>query len=259
VRGRQAAASLRRLQEIVDLPIVSRPDALPDGAFVLPELLVRPHLTLEIPGGLPVAPGCFIAVTGAVGVGKSTLLAAIAERAGVAAPAAAWVPQEPALFSVTLEDNIRLGGSGDGLSQAMDQACLGPDLRHMPEGVRTRVGERGVTLSGGQQQRVQIARALFASRSLLLLDDATSALDADTEARFWDGLRADRDSAVTVLASTHRVATLARADQVLWLRRSGARTVALVGTHETLLANPEYSSVYGVIPASLAEAPVIGT
>jgi len=257
VRGRQAAASLRRLQEIVDLPVVPRPEALPDGAFVLPELLIRPYLTLEIPGGLQVAPGSFIAVTGAVGVGKSTLLSAIAERAGVSAPAAAWVPQEPALFSVTLEENIRLGAGGDDVSGVIEHACLSADLRRMPEGLRTRVGERGVTLSGGQQQRVQIARALYASRSLLLLDDATSALDAETESRFWDGLRTVSGTPATVLASTHRVSTLARADQVLWLRREEGRSVAEVGTHEQLLQNPEYSAVYGVIPTTFAEAPII--
>ena len=104
-----------------------------------------------------------------------------------------------------------------------------------------------MTLSGGQQQRLQVARALQSGRGLLLLDDATSPLDAETEARFWDQLaaRADRP---TIVASTHRAATLARADQVLWLRREGAVTRVTVGPHTQFLESPVYRALYGDAP-----------
>ncbi len=249
VRGRQAAASLRRLQEIVDLapPFERVPSPGSDG-FWLPVTLRRPYLTLHFGRPIEVPPGAMIAVTGAVASGKSTLLQAIAEGNGVAAPPAAWVPQDPALFSVTLEENIRVGQPGEGLDAVVAAACLTSDIAAMPEGLATAVGERGVMLSGGQQQRLQIARALYAARSLLLLDDATSPLDAETEARFWDALHG-RTPRSTIIASTHRAATLARADLVLWLRRTGSESGVTSGTHLQLLEDPAYRALYGVAGA----------
>ncbi len=253
VRGRQATTSLRRLQELVDLPAVSRPAA--SDELRLPAQVVRPFLTLDLGAERVIPPGSLVALTGAVGSGKSTLIQAIAGRTAgapeaqktapnILAPDAAWVPQEPAMFSVTIEENIRLGAEAGPTAAVVARACLDGDIARMPLGLATPVGERGVTLSGGQQQRVQIARALYAARPLLLLDDATSALDADTEARFWGGLAgADRP---TVLASTHRPATLARADVVIWLRREGVRSRATVGTHTELLRDSAYSALYGV-------------
>lgn len=254
VRGRQAAASLRRLQELVDLePPFERqgfddtPSAGPRD-FQLPLVVERPHLAIRFDRLVDVRAGSMVAVTGAVGAGKSTLIQAIAEGRGVAAPPAAWVPQDPALFSVSVEANIRTGDPLGTVDAALDAACLASDVAAMPAGLATTVGERGVTLSGGQQQRVQIARALQTGRGLLLLDDATSPLDAETEARFWERLGA-RGSPPTVVASTHRAATLARADQVLWLRREGAVTRVTVGTHADLLRSPVYRALYGPVPA----------
>lgn len=262
VRGRQAAASLRRLQELVDLeppfsrtPWAGAADAPPASseapaagvAFTLPIELRRPHLTIRFDHPIRVAAGALIAVTGAVGTGKSTLIQAIADGNGVGAPPAAWVPQDPALFSVTLEENIRVGQPGGPLDAIIAGACLSADVAAMPAGLATPVGERGVTLSGGQQQRLQIARALYTARPLLLLDDATSPLDAETEARFWDQLGSGVRSGAgpTVIASTHRASTLARADQVLWLRRDGSETRVTSGTHTQLLTDPVYNALYG--------------
>ncbi|MFZ5482404.1 MAG: ABC transporter ATP-binding protein [Myxococcota bacterium] len=216
VRWRQAAASLARLEELLATP--SRP--------------ASPDLPLAAP--LDLAPGRLVAVTGPVGAGKSTLVRALAETT----PDCAWVPQDPVVLSLTVGENITLG-AGDAPTDAVEAACLAPDVARWPRGLDTPVGERGVTLSGGQQQRVQLARALASRRRLLLLDDATSALDADTEARFWEGLARDR----AVLAVTHRPATLARADLVVYLR--GGREAAR-GTHAELLATqPAYRAAYG--------------
>ncbi len=252
VRGRQAAASLRRLQELVDLDPPFERVPFEDGMggprdFRLPEALDRPHLAIRFDHALEVRAGSLVVVTGAVGSGKSTLIQAIAEGRGVASPAAAWVPQDPALFSVSVEANIRAGDAAGSVAKAVEAACLAADVAAMPAGLATMVGERGVTLSGGQQQRLQVARALQSGRGLLLLDDATSPLDAETEARFWDQLaaRADRP---TIVASTHRAATLARADQVLWLRREGAVTRVTVGPHTQFLESPVYRALYGDAP-----------
>jgi ABC-type multidrug transport system fused ATPase/permease subunit len=194
----------------------------------------------------------FVAVTGPVGGGKSTLLAALAGQVPLSGdaprlPAQAWVPQDPVILSVSVAQNITLdGGEADGPSGTtdwatlLDRACLKDEVVRWPAGLDTAVGERGVTLSGGQQQRVQLARAMAAGLPVLLLDDATSALDADTEARFWDGL--DRRD-VAVIVVTHRAATLARAGVVLYLRDG---TVEARGTHAELVErHGAYRAAYG--------------
>ncbi len=264
VRFRQASASIARLQALVDLPAAAPPVRAPrqvGGACVLqvPAVLDTPHLRLDLGTPCDVRPGELLAITGPVGAGKSTLLAALAGQVRLSGPvpvlpAPAWVPQDPVILSVTVGENILLGGALTGVDGAadawpalLDAACLADEVGRWPGGLATPVGERGVTLSGGQQQRVQLARALAAGLPVLLLDDATSALDADTEARFWENL--DREH-VAVVVVTHRPATLARADTVLYLRdgRAEAR-----GSHALLVAtHPAYRAAYG---AEAADAP----
>lgn len=281
VRWRQAAASLARLQALVDLapdaanaPLAAaQPASVPAAtstgtsgpavALHLPAVVTASHLRLDLGAPIEVRAGEMLAIAGPVGAGKSTLLAALAGQVAVegGAPtvAAAWVPQEPVVLSVSVAENILLAGGGDRAGAAprdargrpapagepdwaalLAAACLADDVRRLPAGLATPVGERGVTLSGGQQQRVQLARALAAGRPVLLLDDATSALDADTEARFWDGL--DRAGLVVVVV-THRAATLARADWVLYLREG---RVEARGRHAELLAtHAAYRAAYG--------------
>lgn len=242
VRSRVAAASLRRLEELVTLPEAA-PAVIPGEGLRLPATLLGGALPLDLGAPVEAGPGQLVAVTGPVGSGKSTLLRAIAGEEPVTTPIVrppvAWVPQDPVVLSGTVRDNVTLGGGGDA-EAAAEAACLGPDLARLDGGLDARVGERGVTLSGGQQQRVQLARALATGAPLLLLDDATSALDPDTEARFWE--RLDRRGRVVVVA-THRPATLARADLVLYLRDG---RVAARGTHAELCARvPAYRAAYG--------------
>ena len=242
VRWRQAAASLVRLEEVMTAAAAPVPVPHRASDLGIPQRLVTPWLTLELGEPLTVREGQLLAVTGPVGCGKSTLLAALAGQVPLAGerpsgPFAAWAPQAPVLLEASLAENIGLGRDfPEGVVQA---AQLGPDLARWPDGLTTLVGERGVTLSGGQQQRVQLARALASGARLLLLDDATAALDADTEARFWEGL--DRAGRIVVVVS-HRPATLARADRVLYLREG--RVVAS-GTHAELLTVPAYAAAYG--------------
>jgi ATP-binding cassette, subfamily B, bacterial len=203
-----------------------------------------------------IEPGRVVAIVGSTGSGKSTLcnlLAGLARPARgeirlgdvplrVADPmdlraAVALVFQETFLFADTVLENLTLGQPVDPerLQWAIDvaQATYVDDLA---EGRSTIVGERGVTLSGGQRQRLALARALLRHPRLLLLDDATSAIDPVIEQRILDGLRQDLDTTTLVVA--HRVATIRLADRVLFLDHG--RLVG-DGTHDELLASdPQY-------------------
>jgi ATP-binding cassette subfamily B protein len=129
------------------------------------------------------------------------------------------VPQVPRLFSEPPVDTVLLGLADAGLDRALALACLEDDLAAMPDGRRTRVGPKGVRLSGGQVQRTAAARAFVRRPELLVIDDLSSALDVETEARVWDRLFEATDGNLTVIAVSHRPRVLARADQVVHLDR----------------------------------------
>jgi ABC-type multidrug transport system fused ATPase/permease subunit len=186
---------------------------------------------------LVVERGRMTVVTGVVGSGKSTLVRAVLGLVGrtsgevrwngerlddpgsvLVPPRSAYVAQAPRLFSEPLADAILLGVDQAGLDDAVRLACLDEDVERMPEGLATVVGARGVRLSGGQVQRTAAARALARRPELLVVDDLSSALDIQTEARLWDQLLDDdsrRDTAFLVVS--HRPAVLARADRTLVL------------------------------------------
>jgi ATP-binding cassette subfamily B protein len=206
-----------------------------------------------------VEPGRVVAIVGATGSGKSTLcnlLAGLARPASgeirlgdvplrVADPmdlraAVALVFQETFLFADTVLENLTLGQPVEPrrLQWAIDIAQAGY-VDDLAEGEQTLVGERGITLSGGQRQRLALARALLRHPRLLLLDDATSAIDPVIEQRILDGLRQELDTTTLVVA--HRVATIRLADRVLFLDRG--RLIG-DGTHDELLAaDPQYAAL----------------
>jgi ATP-binding cassette subfamily B protein len=126
------------------------------------------------------------------------------------------VAQVPRLFSEPLSDAVLLGVEPHGLSEAVRLACLDHDVAWMPEGLATVVGAKGVRLSGGQIQRTAAARAFVRRPELLVIDDISSALDVDTEARMWAQLL-DSGATSTVLVVSHRHGVLERADQVIEL------------------------------------------
>ena len=147
----------------------------------------------------------------------------------------ALVAQDTYLFNDTLEANIRLArpeASDAELGQAVESAALAPFVAALPQGLQTPVGERGVQLSGGQRQRIAIARAFLKDAPVLVLDEATSHLDAISEAQVRSALRAlMRDRTVLVIA--HRLSTIRDADTILVMQ--GGRLVE-AGSHEALLA-----------------------
>lgn len=217
----------------------------------------------EVPSGPPrgevlhgvsfvVEPGQRVGIVGAVGSGKSTLVQLVA-RLYEPPPGSILLdgvdirllsqrslrqqvvvaPQETFLFSDTLERNISVVGntaSAD-VDRCVELAGLGPDIAALPAGLQTLVGERGVNLSGGQRQRVSIARAIAADPSLLVLDDCLSAVDARTEARVLENLRAVFAGRSGIIVS-HRVAAVRDCDAIVVLDDG---RVAERGTHTELV------------------------
>jgi len=241
--------SLGRMYEVLDAPVDTPAGAsalLPPCAPEGPRLEVR-DLTFTHPTGerpalrgvsFTVAPGEVVGVFGLTGSGKSALLDVLsrtyAPPAGAVwvdgvdvsavAPEAHWrrvcyVQQQAFLFSLSVRENITLAAHTDEarLAAALDAACLAGEVSSFPQGVETRVGERGVTLSGGQRQRAALARAFYREGyQLLLLDDVLSAVDHDTEARLISALYARQPRCTTLIVS-HRMSVLERADRVLVL------------------------------------------
>lgn len=155
----------------------------------------------------------------------------------------AIVPQKALLFSGTILENLRWGrqdASEQEILHAARIACADEFVSRMPQGYQTRLGQGGVNLSGGQKQRLALARALVRSPRILILDDCTSALDAETEARVLQGLR--QMQGVTVLLISQRIATVRRADRILCLEDGVA---CGFGTHEELMKDcPTYQAIY---------------
>ena len=201
---------------------------------------------------LRVAAGTTVAIVGPTGCGKSTLVSLLprlldpppgsvfidghdVRRLPLATLRAAigFVPQESFLFSATLRENVALAlGSEDRVAWAAGIAQLEKDVRDFPEGLLTRVGERGITLSGGQRQRTALARALATDPRILVLDDSLSAVDTETEEQILLGLRAVMRERTTFLVS-HRVSTVKQADLIVVLREG---RIVERGRHDELVA-----------------------
>jgi ABC-type transport system involved in Fe-S cluster assembly fused permease/ATPase subunit len=208
-------------------------------------------------------PGSTTGIVGTSGAGKTTLvrlaLRLIDPQAGAVSldgqdlratrqaslrQAVALVPQDVALFNDTLGVNIGFGrpdASEEEVWAAADAAELGAFIRGLPEGLDTKVGERGLKLSGGERQRVGLARALITHPRLLILDEATSALDSRTEAAIQQTLRRLRGGRTTLVVA-HRLSTIADADQILVLK--GGKIVEQ-GDHAQLIdLDGEYASLW---------------
>lgn len=146
----------------------------------------------------------------------------------------AYVPQDNFLFSDTLKHNIAFGVEDEdmeAITKATEAACIHENIITFPDGYETIVGERGVTLSGGQKQRSSIARALMKDAPILILDDALSAVDTDTEEQILKNLKENRAGKTTILIA-HRISTIQNADVIMVLEDGEAKEV---GNHESLM------------------------
>ncbi len=269
IKGRQASVSVERVRELEEYPreIIATPEGLmiPSGylqlqfsdlSYSFGEHEVLQQVSLNAKSGQRTV------LAGAVGAGKSLLLDFIPRilepHSGHVLlndqPLADYdlsqlrsslgvVSQNPSLFSASLRENITFGRQGlsdADLQVALDVAQLSQEMGSFAEGLETRIGQRGVKLSGGQKQRVAIARALIHRPRILILDDCTSALDADTEARFWQALH-DFVPEMLVILVTHRLSTLQQADQIVLLDKG---QVVAQGDHRQLTAQPIYQDIY---------------
>lgn len=275
-----ARSSAERIWELLD----AKPE-IASGAKVLPDSALGVRLediSIKAPGGdIPILDHCsfslqageMVALVGVTGSGKSTLanllprlLQPDSGRVMLGSDSAGWqdisevgltalrqrvhvVPQESFLFSDTLAANLRMGApdaNEDELREALHLACADEVLEKLKDGFATQLGDRGVTLSGGQRQRLCLARALLAAPDVLVLDDATSALDAVTERHILNAMRsrhAGRGHAQTLLLIASKLSTIRFVDRVLMLDKG--RIVAS-GTHEELASNPAYRDLLGV-------------
>ncbi len=261
----RARVSAGRIEELLSTDSEIRESALPRdithlrGALALRDVSFRyegaerdaiSHVSIAVPAG------SILGIVGPTGAGKTTLINLLArlfeaqgsiELDGVPIrelsltrlrSALGYVPQDGFLFSETFRDNVGFGSdaplSDEQLAKLCAQAMLTEEVARFPHGFDQEIGERGVTLSGGQRQRTCIARALARDPRVLVLDDALSAVDTETESKLVRNLKSAGEGR-TVVITAHRLSTVRHADRIVVLEQGRALQQ---GTHDELLAQP---------------------
>lgn len=266
-------ASGRRIEEVLDCtPAILGGSTIPDAAAAKGKVEFR-NVSFAYPGmehekvldgiNLTIFPGETFAILGATGCGKTSLinliprfydategyvliddvdvrdypLTALRDKVAVAL-------QKSEIFQTTIGENISWGNpdaDSAAITHASEIAQAAEFIQKKPEGMDTIVAQSGASLSGGQKQRVAIARAVLKNSDILIFDDATSALDLQTEARLYDALGRER-SDITKIIIAQRIASVKDADRIAVLENG---KLAALGTHEELLSNsPIYQDIY---------------
>jgi ATP-binding cassette subfamily B protein len=261
----RAVASAKRVDELLDqhsdIRDPAEPVSLPSvrGALSLEnvgftyedgEAPVVSGVTVDVPAG------SVLGVVGPTGSGKTTLLLLLGRlfdategeirldgvpvtdlSLSTLRGALGYVPQDSFLFSEPYKENIAFGAdepvSDERVTRLVDEVRMTEEVAAFPAGLDQLIGERGVTLSGGQRQRTCIARALARDPRVLVLDDALSAVDTETERRLLENLRQAGEGRTVVIAA-HRLSSVARADRIVVLGKDGR--VEAMGRHSDLLA-----------------------
>lgn len=273
-------ASYERVQRLRALPVEADDG---DGTLDLAEVrgeLVLDGVTFAYPGrpaaledlSLTIPAGQVTALVGATGSGKTTIAKLLMRfqdvesgrvlldgqdvrdlRRHVLRQTIGFVAQDPFLFDGSIADNIRygtFGASDEAVLQAAAMAEAHPFIATLPDGYDTLIGERGAALSGGQRQRIALARTMLKDSPVVILDEATSAVDNETEAAIQRTLRsfaADR----TMIVIAHRLSTVRHADRIYVMDKGGI--VAEQGTHDELLAqHGHYASLWQIQAGELA-------
>ena len=252
--NQQAKTSWERIEELLsfsDEPLPSGGDVLPGEEIHFTKFNFSYESDEDLVGiDLTLPKGKRLGVVGPIGSGKTTLLRQLLGlypiRSGLTLSGKpltevdlenyrkglGYVPQEHTLFSKTLRENILLGDEETPyLMECLDMAGFLPDLKEMPQGLDTLLGEGGINLSGGQKQRLSLARALYRKPKILLLDDTLSAVDNLTQSHIEKSLERLPDT-TTIFLVSHRLSAVRFCDEILVLQ---AGRISERGTHEELL------------------------
>uniref|UniRef100_A0A8B9L136 ATP-binding cassette sub-family C member 5 n=1 Tax=Astyanax mexicanus TaxID=7994 RepID=A0A8B9L136_ASTMX len=236
------------------------PSAVEDHTLHVPTISQRLQRTLHCID-LTIEQGKLVGICGSVGSGKTSLISAILGQMTLLEGTVAvngnfaYVAQQAWIVNATLRDNILFGKEfeEERYQAVLSACCMRPDLAILPNADLTEIGERGANLSGGQRQRISLARALYSDRSIYILDDPLSALDAHVGNHIFNNAIKKQLRGKTIIFVTHQLQYLVDCDDVIFMREGN---ITEQGTHEDLMnLNGDYAAMFNNL--QLGEAPFI--